>query len=118
HRPAVEAVVENLLHPGGVQDRDHDVDEVIFGLVRGGGGFGGVVVAHQGEYAAVLGGAGEVGVAKNVAGAIYAGAFAVPEPEYAVELALPAQFSLLRAPQRGGGDILVEPALEENIVLV
>ena len=35
HRPAVEAVVENLLHAGGVQDRDHHVDEVVFGLVRG-----------------------------------------------------------------------------------
>ncbi len=54
HGPAVEAVIENLLNAGRVQDRDHHVDEVIFGLVRGGGGFGGVVVAHQRQHAAVF----------------------------------------------------------------
>ncbi len=118
HRPAVEAVVQDLLHPGGVQDRDHDVDEVVFGLVRGGGGFGGVVVAHQREHAAVPRGAGEIGVAEDVAGAVDARSLAVPEPEHAVEPALPAQFGLLRAPERGRGDVLVEPGLEPDVVSV
>ncbi len=118
HRPAVEPVVENLLHARRMQDRDHHVDEVIFGLVRGGGGFRGVVVAHQRQHAAVLRRAGEIGVAKHVAGAVDARALAVPEPEHAVELALAAQFGLLRAPQRGRGDVLVDAGLELDVVLV
>ena len=118
HRPAVETVVENLLHAGGVQDRDHHVDEVVFGLVRGGRGFGGVVVAHQRQHAAVLRGAGEIGVAEDVAGAVDARPLAVPEAEHAVELALAAQLRLLRAPQRGRGDVLVEAGLEADVVFV
>ena len=98
HRPAVERVVDELLHPGGIQDRDHHVDEMEFGLVRGGGGFRRVVVAHQGEHAAVLGGAGEIGVAEHVAGAVDARPLAVPHAEHAVVLALAAQLGLLRAP--------------------
>ena len=118
HRPAIEAVIENFLNPGGVQDRDHDVDEMIFGLVRGGGGFGGVVIAHERQHAAVLGGAGEIGVAEHVAGAVDAGTFAVPEAEHAVELAFPAQLGLLRAPQRGRGDILVDAGLKADVVAI
>ena len=117
HRPAVEAVIEHLLHAGGVQDRDHHVDEVIFGLVRGGRGFGGVVVAHQRQHAAVFGGAGEIGVAEHVAGAVDAGPLAVPHAEDAVVLALAAQLGLLRAPYRGGGEILVDAALEADVAL-
>ncbi len=118
HRPAVEAVVQNLLHARRVQDRDHHVDEVVFGLVRGGGGFRRVIVAHQRQHAAVLRGAGEVGVAEHVAGAVDARALAVPETEHAIELAFAAQFRLLRAPKCGGGDVLVDAGLELDVVLV
>ncbi len=86
-----------------------------FGLVRGGGGFGGVVVAHQRQHAAVLGGAGEIGVAEHVAGAVDARALAVPHAEHAIELALAAQFGLLRAPQRGGGQLLIDAGLELDV---
>ena len=57
HGVAVEAVIEDLLNARRIQDRDHHVDEVEFGLVRDGGGFGRVVVAHQRQHAAVFGGA-------------------------------------------------------------
>ena len=77
-----------------------------------------MVVAHQRQHAAVLGGAGEIGVAEHVAGAVDARALAVPEAEHAVELALAAQLRLLRAPQRGGGDVLVDAGLELDVVLV
>ena len=87
-----------------------------FGLMRGGGGFRGVVVAHQREHAAVLRGAGEIGVAEHVAGAVDARALAVPHAEHAVELALAAQLGLLRAPERGGGELLVEAGLELDVV--
>ena len=115
HRPAVERVVDDLLHAARIEDRHHHVDEMEFGLVRGGGGFRGVVVAHQREHATVLGGAGEIGVAEHVAGAINARTLAVPETEHAIELALAAQFGLLRAPQRRGGELLVDAGLEFDV---
>ena len=115
HRPAVEAVVDDLLHARRIEDRDHQVDEVEFGLVRGGGGFRRVVVAHQRQHAAVLRGAGEIGVAEHVAAAVDAGALAVPHAEHAVVLALAAQLGLLRAPDRGGGELLVDAGLEHDV---
>ena len=74
-----------------------------------------MVVAHQRQHAAVLGGAGEIGVAEHVAGAVDAGALAVPEAEHAVVLAFAAQLGLLRAPQRGGGQVLVDAGLEADV---
>ncbi len=116
HRPAIEAVVDDLLHARGIEHRDHDIDEVELGLVRGGGGLGGVVVPHQREHAAMFGGAGGIGVAEHVARAVDAGALAVPDAEHAVVLAFAAQLGLLRPPQRGRGEVLVEAAVEEDVV--
>ena len=79
--------------------------------------FGGVIVAHQRKHAAVFGGAGQIGVAENVAGAIDARALAVPHGEDAVVLALAAQFGLLRAPDGGGGEVLVDAALKADVAL-
>src|SRR5665213_1155755 len=115
HRPAIERVVDDLLHAARLKDRHHHVDEMEFRLMRGGGGFGGVVVAHQRQHAAVLGSAGEIGVAEYVARTIDARTFAVPKPEHAIEFALAAQLGLLRAPERGGGEFLVEAGLELDV---
>src|ERR1044072_3689315 len=57
-------------------------------------------------------------MAEDVAGAVDAGALAVPHAEDAVVLALAAQLGLLRAPDRSRGEILVEPGLEQDVVLV
>ena len=113
---AQDAVVEDLLHAGRIEHRHHVVDEGELRLVRAGRAFAGVVVAHQGEHAAVLGGAGVVGVAEHVAGAVDARALAVPDAEHAVVLALAAQLGLLRAPQRGGRQVLVETGHELDVV--
>ena len=83
--------------------------------MRGGRGFGGVVVAHQGQHTAILRGAGEIGVTEHVAGAVDARALAVPEPENAIELALAAQFGLLRAPDGGCSEFLVQPGQELDV---
>src|SRR5262249_60601539 len=61
---------------------------------------------------------GEVAVAKHVARAVDTGALAVPKADHAIDLALAAQLRLLRAPQRGRGDILVEACLEPHVVAV
>src|SRR5262249_22736201 len=116
HGPAVDAVIDDLLHAGRVQDRDHHVDEVELGLVRGGRRFGRVVVAHQGKHAAMLRRAGEIGVAQRVARAVDARALAVPHADSTDEPPFPALLRLLRPPQRGCGKILVKGGLEENVV--
>src|SRR3974390_1142432 len=53
---------------------------------------------------------------QHVAGAIHARPLAVPHAEHAIELALAAQFRLLRAPERGRGKILVQARLEADVV--
>ncbi len=113
---AEDAVVENFLHACRVQHRHHVVEESELGLMRAGRAFAGVVVAHQGEHAAVLGRAGMVGVAEHVAGAVDARALAVPDAEHAVVFAFAAQLRLLRAPQRGGGQVLVQAGHELDVV--
>ncbi len=57
-------------------------------------------------------------MAEDVAGAVDARALAVPHAEHAVVFAFAAQLGLLRAPDRGRGEILVEACLEEDVVLV
>ncbi len=74
-----------------------------------------MVIAHQRDDAAMLRGAGEIGVAEGVAGAVDARALAVPHAEHAIELAFAAQLRLLRAPQRGGGKVLIEAGLEFDV---
>ena len=85
--------------------------------MRVGRGFGHMVVAHQGEHAAMLRRAGEIGVAEDVAGAVDARSLAVPERKHAVMLAFAEQFRLLRAPAGGGGEFLVEAGLEDDVRL-
>ena len=61
-------------------------DEGVVRLVRDGGGFGAVVVAGETQHAAVLGRAGRIAVAEDVAAAVDAGALAVPDADHAVVL--------------------------------
>ena len=77
-----------------------------------------MVVAQQRQHAAVLGGAGRIGVAENVAGAVDAGALAVPHGKYAIVLALATQFRLLRTPHRGRGQIFVDATLKTDVALL
>ncbi len=83
--------------------------------MRGGRRFSRVIVAHQSDDAAVLCGAGKIGVTEDVAGPIDARTFAVPHTEYAIEFAFAAQFGLLRSPERGGGKFLVDAGLELHV---
>ena len=110
-----EAVVDDLLDPRRRQHRDQGVDEGELGLVRRGRGLAGVVVAHHGDHPAPGGGAGEIGVAERVAGAVDAGALAVPDAEDAVVTAVATELGLLGAPKRGGGEVLVDCRLEKDV---
>ena len=114
-REPVKPVIEDFLHAGGIEDRDHRIDEMKLGLMRIGRGFGGMVVAHQGQHAAMLRGAGKIGVTEDIAGTVDAGALAVPDGKDAVILALAEHLGLLRAPAGGRGKLLVEAGLEDDV---
>ncbi len=74
-----------------------------------------IVTGHQ-QHAAMLGGAGMVGVLEGVAAAIHARALRVPQREHAVVLAGPDQIDLLRAPHRGGGEVFVDAGPELDVM--
>src|SRR6185436_12733031 len=53
---------------------------------------------------------------EHVAAAIHAGALAVPHREHAVVLGAREEIHLLRAPDRGRGEVLVYPGLELDVM--
>ena len=87
-------------------------------LMRDGGGFGAVVVAGKTQHAAVFRRARGIAVAEHVAAAVDAGALAVPDADHAVMLGAGREIELLRAPDRGGGEVLVHAGLEFDVVLL
>src|SRR5882724_5825653 len=74
-----------------------------------------MVVAHQGENAAMPRGAVEIGVAERIAAPVYAGAFSVPDSEDAVIAPLATNLGLLRAPDGCGREIFVEARREDDL---
>ena len=87
-------------------------DEFLLGAVRQRRRAAGVVVAGQRQHAAVLRGAGGVAVLEHVAAAVDARALAVPHGEHAVVLRAGEQVGLLRAPDHGRAEVLVEARRE------
>ncbi len=76
-----------------------------------------MVIAGQTKHAAVPGRARSIAVAEDVAAAVDAGALAVPDADHAVMPGTGRQIKLLRAPDRGGGEVLVHAGLELDVVL-
>ncbi len=114
-RKAVEPELDDLAHVGRIEHRDHRVDEVVFALVRKRRRFAGVIVARDDEHAAMCRRAGRVAVLERVPRTVDAGPLAVPEREHAVVARTREQIGLLRAPDRSGRKVLVEPGLEANV---
>ena len=75
-----------------------------------------MVVAGDRQHAAERRGAEHVGAAQRIAGAIDAGALAVPQAEHALEPFTGESVELLRAPQHGGREVLVQAGLETNVM--
>src|SRR5262249_19831524 len=88
------------------------------GLMRDGGGLCAVVVAGKHQHAAVLGGAGRIGVAEDVAAAIDAGTLAVPDADHTIILRAGRETQLLRTPDRSRRQVLVHAGLELDVVLL
>ena len=77
-----------------------------------------MVVAGDGENPSVTRGAGMVGVLENVAGPVDARTLAVPHAEDPVVAGAAEKVQLLRAPDGGRRQILVDPRLEADVVLL
>src|SRR5690606_12717332 len=114
-RIALEAEIDQFLYPGRIENRDHRVDEYRLRRVGIGRALGGMIVTEQGEHAAMGRGAGQIGMAQYVAGAVDAGALAVPKAEGAVMETLTEQAGLLRSPDRRRRQFLVETGLEADV---
>ena len=76
-----------------------------------------MVVAGNHQHAAVAPGAGGVGMDESVAGAINAGALAVPHAEDAVVLGVGIELELLGPPDGSRRQVLVQSRPENNMVL-
>ena len=82
-----------------------------------GGAFTGVVVAHGNQYAAVFRRPRHIGMAQRIARAVHPRPLAVPQTKDAVVFALAADLCLLRPPERGDGEILVQTVLKRHVRL-
>ncbi len=118
HRERDDAEVEIVLHRGRIEHRDHRGDQHLLALVRARGRLAAVVVARQQHDAAVLRGARRVGVLQRVGRAVHAGTLAVPDAEHAVARRVVVEAELLRAPQRGRGEVLVDAGLEHDVMRI
>ena len=117
HRDTQQPHLDHFVDAGGIEIGHQRGDEGVVRLMRHGGGFGAVVVAGQAQHAAVLGRARRIAVAEHVAAAVDAGALAVPDADHAVVIGAGREVELLRAPDRGGREVLVDAGLEFDVVL-
>ncbi len=77
-----------------------------------------MVVAGDTEHAAVFGRARRIAMPENVAAAVDARAFAVPDADHAIVPRAGREIELLRSPDRGGGEIFIDARLEFDVVLL
>ncbi|MNM82094.1 hypothetical protein D3C81_941170 [compost metagenome] len=76
--------------------------------MRQGRAAAGVVIGGQRQHATVLRRAGGVGVLEHVAATVHARALAVPHAVHAIDVGAGEQVGLLRAPDHGRAQVLVE----------
>ncbi len=116
HRDAVQAEVDQLLGVRRIKDGHADRDERRVGEIHRGRRFRAVVVACERDRSALGRRPGEVGVAQRVARAVDAGPLAVPDAEHAVDRRAGKVRHMLRSPDGGCGEILVEARTEDDVV--
>ena len=116
HGPAVQPEVDDLLHTGGREHRQRAGREDVLALVRHCRRARRVVVAGHHQHAAMGQCAGVVGVLEDVAATIDARPLAVPHREDAIAFGLGQQVQLLRAPDRGGRQLLVDGGVEAHVM--
>ncbi len=115
-RKAVDPEIEIVLQRRRVDDRDQRRGEHLLALMRQRRGLAAVIVAGERQHAAISGRAGRIGVLQGVDRAVDAGTLAVPDAEHAIDLGARKETDLLAAPDRGRGEILVQPGNESDIM--
>ena len=75
-----------------------------------------MIVAGHRQDTAMRRRADEIAAVQGVAGAVHAGPFAVPHAEHAIDSLAGEGVKLLRAVQHRGGEVLVDPWLEPDVV--
>ena len=115
-RNALQTIFQHFRHIGGVQHGDFQIHEGVFAAGCDRGGFGGRIIPRQRQHTALRRAAGGIGMAEHIAGAINAGTFAVPNAENAIQTRAGCQMHLLRTPNGGCGQILIQPRLKHHIM--
>ena len=113
----VQAVEQEFLDGGRVEDGDAGREQDVVALVRHRGALAIVVVAGQDDGGAVRPRAAHVGVLEDVAAAVDAGALAIPNAVHPVDLRAGKQVHVLGAHHRRGGQFLVHRRLVHDAVL-
>ncbi len=115
HGVTVEPERDDLLDVGRIQHGHRSIDERVLALMRQRRRLARVVVAGDRDDAAVARSSGRVAVLEWIAGTVDARTLAVPHAEDAVIAGALEQIRLLRAPDRGRGEILVQSRLKTNL---
>ena len=113
----VQAVQQEFLNGGGVENGDAGRQQDVVALVRHRGTLAIVVIARQHHCRAVGARAAHVGVLEDVAATVDTGALAIPYAVYAVDLRAGEKVHALAAHHRGGGQFLVHRWLVDDAVL-
>ena len=118
HGKGMQPKVQNLLHAGREKHRRAAGFEDVIALVRSRRAFGDVIITRHRNDAAPRRGAGHVGVFEHVAAPVHARALTVPNAEHAVVFVAArwGKTELLRAPQRGSGQLFIDTGLKHNVV--
>ena len=112
HRPAEHAHVQNILHAGGIEDRHHRADEFELRTMRKRRRTASVIVGRERKHAAIFRGARGIAMLEHIARTIHARSLAVPHREHTVVLRTGEKVGLLRAPDHGRAEVLVDTGLK------
>ena len=115
-RNPLQPIFQHFPHIGGVQHGDFQIHEGIFAARRDGGGFGRRIIPRQRQHPTKRRAAGGIGMAEHIAGTINARPLAVPNAENTIQARAWRQMHLLRTPNGGRGQILIQPRLEHHIM--
>ena len=117
HGPSDEAVINDFLDGGGIENGGAVGDHLRVREVGDGGGLCRVVIAGDQQHTALGRCAVETPVLDGVAGTKHARPLAVPNGKHPVVFLLRLAFNLLGTPHSGGGEVLVHAALEDDVMV-
>lgn len=114
----MEPEVEDILRVGRVQRRYRQVRECRLAGTRHAGGLGTRIITDQRDGATGRVGAHQVRVTEGVGGAVETGRLAVPDAHHTVAAGRAGLAGQLAAHDGGCGELLVQPGLVDDVVLV